>query len=150
MNIAEGTRRLGLLLGCLGCLVVVVASSTEWETIWSSRARHKRLESLSVGFGIPAKRFKVGEARSAGYSDSEILHNFAEMQKANIEGAKKSGYTDAEILELLEFGVPPAPRMRDCFSLVLLAAMGFLIPWGVLRSIGWVLEGFKARSPTRE
>jgi hypothetical protein len=40
----------------------------------------------------------------------------------------------------------PAPAAWEYLLVVLFPLAGFVIPWGVVRAIGWVLSGFAERT----
>lgn len=64
MNVREGTRRLGVLLGVLGGVIGAFAEYPNGLALWNARQTHKRFESLmaSPAMQAVAKAAKNGRA----------------------------------------------------------------------------------------
>jgi hypothetical protein len=167
MNLREGTRRLALLLGVVGTIFGGFASYMELQTVQNQRARHNRFEQLTnspvvkqarkscfENSAMPDKRpsvefdrdgklippyclIPINDERATDYAPSEL----------NSGGIKTVHFQNREIASIepqdgQTLYPTPAPATWLYLLIALFPVLGFLIPWGVVRSVGWVGAGF--------
>jgi len=170
VNLREGTRRLALLLGVLGAIAGGFASYLELQSVLSQRARHNRFEQLAnspvvqqarklcfENSATPDKRpsvewdrdgklippycfIPINDERATDYTPSEL----------NSGGIKTVHFQNREVASIepqdgQTIYPTPAPSAWLYLLIALLPFLGFIIPWGTVRSIGWVAAGFFLR-----
>jgi hypothetical protein len=171
MNLREGTQRLALLLGVLGAILGGFASYVELQTTLAQRTRHNKFEQLAnssvaeqarkncfessapsehgpwgkyqpplpKGFKlIPPYCFNpINDPNAFDYTPSEL----------NSGGIKTVHFENREIASIepqdgQTLYPTPAPAAWLYLLIALFPVLGFLIPWGAIRAIGWVGAGF--------
>ena len=145
MNLREGTRRLALLLGVAGVIVGGLASYVELQTALEQRARHNRFEGLVASDVVKQERKSLAGWVSIDPKTGERIHW---DQLVNKGGIKTIHWTEDNQIESIvpEDGQAlyptPAPAAGTYLLITLFPILGFFIPWGVIRAIGWVGVGF--------
>lgn len=186
MNIKEGTRRLGVVLGILGGAAGVYIGYAQEQPLWKARAAHSRLESVMA---LPTMQ-KVAKAardyqndwfvRNAphpfsgrvdygalatlprGYvldppakkdifdtvENEQLERTESILVSVNLDGIKQVTVDKTGIVSSVELSsgelivrVDPPP-LRAYLVLLLYPVIGFLIPWGALKTITWIATGF--------
>ena len=167
MNLREGTRRLALLLGIVGAIAGGYVSFLELVTILPQQARHNRFEQLANSEAAQRER----KCRSLGYASgcSELPPplppgHTLDKPKYTIENAdgtplasevNKGGigtinWNRDYVVESIEtqdgqtFYPIPAPSRWLYLFAAILPLLGFALPWGLIRAVGWVGAGFLA------
>ena len=147
MNLREGTRRLALLLGVVGAIAGGFVSYLELQETQSQRTRHIKFEQLAASDDIK-------QARKNLLSNIRIDPQTGERQgwewpytvdKGGIKAIRWSENYGVESIETEDgqtFYSTPAPAAWQYLFVVLLPILGFFIPWGAIRAIGWVGTGF--------
>lgn len=143
MNLREGMRRLALLLGVVVAVVGGTFSNMELKSVISERAEFKRFEQL-------ANSSVVQQERKSCFSDNPPpgyakRGNQLQENRAGIEAIEWSDDCSVSMIKTVtsEWLYPGlAPRSWEFSLIALLPIFGFLIPWGAVRAIGWVLTGF--------
>jgi predicted small secreted protein len=144
VNLREGTRRLALLLGVVGAIAGGFGSYLELQGVLDQRARHNRFEQLAASdaaqqvlrsqAGWVVIDPKTGERtqwdQQVGKGGIKTIHWTKDNQIESIE-------TDNEYLYPTS-----SPAAWEYALILLLPVLGFLIPWGAIRAIGWVGTGF--------
>ncbi len=130
------------MLGC--CLV----SYLEWQELHSQRTRHERFEQLAATDVVQQERktpHSVMEYDAQGNPIQSVV---------NRDGIKTinwdkdhvwndvSGVYSIETSDGQTLYPTAAPSAWLYLLIALLPPLGFLIPWGVVRAIGWVGVGF--------
>lgn len=171
MNLREGTRRLALLLGLAGTLGGCFVSYLEWQDFQSQRTRHVKFEQLANSDVVKEQRKTLqspdpfaGIAKPipqhgrAKLSDAQPLPqidpNTGERQgwewpstvdKGGIKAIRWSENYGVESIETEEGETlyqTPAPSAWLYLLIAFFPLLGFVIPSGAVRAIGWTLEGF--------
>ena len=145
-NLREGTRRLALLLGVAGAIAGGFASYLELQTLTSQRARHDRFEIQANSDAVQQDRkdFLAGWV-SIDHKTGERIQWDQQVDK---DGIKTIHWTKDNEIESIEaedgqtLYPTPAPSAWLYLLIALFPVLGFLIPWGVVRSVGWVGAGF--------
>jgi hypothetical protein len=157
VNLREGTRRLALLLGVAGAIAGGFVSYLELQDVLSQRARHNRFEQLAKLDIVQQERKCYLQGSQVGCSQShlpigaQLDQPYAEINKDGIKTIfwdKDHVWNDASGVYSIETDTgqtlypTPAPSAWLYFLAVLFPIFGFFIPWGVVRSVGWVGAGF--------
>lgn len=147
MNLREGTRRLALLLGLAGAIVGGFASYIELQTVRHQAAYHERFERM-------ANSPIVRQEREGAMRDFPRITNPPITDSSGWQVTVNSGgigtitwgsnYTvqSIETTDGQTLYPTPSPGRWSYFLIVILPVLGFLIPWGAIRAIGWVGAGF--------
>lgn len=172
MNLKEGARRLALLLGVAGALIGGFASYAELQTVLSQRALHNRFERLANSDVVQQER----KCRLLGYGsgcsqipplppgytldkpkyaieEADGAPPASELNKGGIKTIHWTKDLGVESIEI-ESAYPwesivyptPAPAVWTYLLIALFPILGFFIPWGSIRAIGWVGAGFVTNS----
>jgi hypothetical protein len=67
MNAREGMRRLGLVLGVLGCVVGGVFGYLDLQNVWSSHTKFERLQSLAMKHDVAATIKAYQDSGNVGF-----------------------------------------------------------------------------------
>ena len=145
MNLKEGTRRLALLLGVVGAILGGFVSYLELDSIMSQRAHHNRFELLARSDVVQHERKSM-----AGWAtiDPQTGERITWEQQVNKSGIKTIRWTKDNEIESIEtedgqaLYPTPAPSAWEYLLVILSPVLGFFIPWGAIRAIGWVGAGF--------
>ena len=147
MNLREGTRRLALLLGALGAIAGGFASYTELHSILAQRTRHNSFETL-----VTSDRMQQLCKDHQGSKDP--WEQYVKTVMPGCCGIKEVVW-DSERVWNDPTGIysietdggqnlypTAAPAVWEYLLVALFPLLGFFIPWGVVRAIGWVGAGF--------
>jgi hypothetical protein len=146
MNLREGTRRLALLLGVVGAILGGFASYTDLQTVRSQSERHAEFERLTAGFANSKLAQRMRQDAENDPSDNSVRPDCCGIEEIawdknhifNHPSGVYSITTDSgQILH-----PTPAPGAWSYGLVAILPILGFFIPWGAVRAIGWVLAGF--------
>lgn len=172
MNLREGTRRLALLLGVAGAIAGGFVSYLELQTTLEQWARHNEFEQLArsevvqqerkvlqaqtdsqTGY-VPAwtvDRSMVGTTagdslvrKPSGYVPTWAFEGIA-VNKGGIKIIYWKDGWEVDSIDTMEgklLSPTPAPGAGSYLLIAVLPFIGFFIPWGAVRAIGWVLAGF--------
>lgn len=146
MNLREGTRRLALLLGMAGAIFGGFLSYSELQSLMRQRSEHQQFEKLANTDEVKQER----KARQLGWivtdTDGRPVDPNASVINAN--GIGTIHWTADFAIEYIETQdgqmLFPA-QLPGAWSYILIAVfplLGFFIPWGVVRGLGWVVAGF--------
>jgi predicted small secreted protein len=146
MNLREGTRRLALLLGAAGAIIGGVFAYAQLQSTMRQRADHKQFEQLANSDAVQQDRkdFLAGWVSI----DSKTGERIQWDQQVDKGGIKTIHWTKDNEIESIEaedgqtLYPTPAPSAWLYLLIALFPVLGFLIPWGVVRSVGWVGAGF--------
>jgi len=166
VNLREGTRRLALLLGVLGAIAGGFVSYLELQEIQSQRARHEKFDRLVASDAVQQERKAIQKmpdfiphtgavARETNpyakmYQDG-LRQEYSILPKDGIKTINwdvnhvlndRSGIYSIETVDGQTLYPTPAPAWWSYVMVVVFPFLGFLVPWGVVRSIGWVGAGF--------
>ena len=148
MNLKEGTRRLALLLGVAGAILGGFASYSELQSTLEQRAEYAEFERL-------AKSEVVQQARTSCLSDNPPpgFGKLVSQPPVNDYGITGINWTQdcrADMIYTGTGGIPGVdvfypelgPRAWEHVLIAILPLLGFFLPWGAVRAIGWVGAGF--------
>jgi hypothetical protein len=169
MNLREGTRRLALLLGVVGAIFGGFVSYAELQSMTRQRADHRLFEQLAnsdvvkeakhwrtlapeqrdkaVALMTPEHKLKL--AKALGFNGTPTQSDVGELDEDGIKTIHWDWTLDNQI-ESIEtqdgqtLYQTPAPTAWEYILVALLPVLGFFIPWGAVRAIGWVGAGFVA------
>jgi hypothetical protein len=149
MNLREGTRRLALLLGIVGVIAGGFFSYLFIQDAMGQRARHNKFEQLANSDVVRQER-----KSQAGWVsiDPKTGERIPWKQLLDKGGIKSISWTEDNEIESIEaedgqtLFPTPAPSAWTYLLIALFPILGFFIPWGVIRAIGWVGAGFLTTS----
>jgi predicted small secreted protein len=146
MNLKEGARRLGLLLGVAGAIAGGFVSYLELQTTLEQRARHNKFEQLATSDVVKQVRKSQAGWVSINPKTGERIQWDQQVDKGGIKTIHWTKDNEIESIETVdEYLYPtPAPHAWEYILVVLFPVLGFFIPWGAIRAIGWVGAGFVA------
>lgn len=157
MNLREGTRRLALLMGIVGAILGGFASYYELQTVQTvlrERADHKQFEQLANSDAVSRERqMKKAWFAKVTRSPSLFPYVFSDSDfstKVDKGGVHMIGWTqDFDVAsiqtqdgQMLYPTSAPAWPWWDCLLIAIYPVLGFFIPRGAVRAIGWVVAGF--------
>ena len=153
MNLHEGTRRLALLLGVVGALLGGYVSYLELQTVLDQRASHNRFEQLAASDAVKQAKpdwFVKHEPKPHGPWEDYVVTdpNGTAPSEVDKDGIKKIHWSKNYGVESIETEngqiiIPtPAPAAWQYLFVAICPIIGFFIPWGSIRAIGWVVTGF--------
>jgi hypothetical protein len=165
MNLREGTRRLALLLGAVGAILGGFVSYLELQSILNQKERHDKFERLAASevvqqlrksFEVPELRpsqnpapakFDLSKGRVCPLDATDDSGCFTEVDKGGIKTIYWTKMFGVESIET-QAGQMLYPAPTSSLWLYLFAAisplLGFALPWGLIRAVGWVGAGFFA------
>lgn len=148
MNIREGARRVGIVLGVIGMSGGLFVAWIEGSGIVQQRIDFRRFQTLS---NLPQVAKSVamppGGIRSAQISldpqDAQTtgirtIHYFAGASQTALE------LSYFEMLDGATIATNHPPSIDQYLSLPCLPVFGFLFPWGLVKTIYWVAHGFSS------
>ena len=173
MNLKEGTRRLALLLGVVGAVLGGFGAYLELQSVFEQRASYAEFERLAnsevvqherkmmksesegrILFKAPdgSERWVHKDEKDAAIRFGGVVIDDGETATLNRGGIKAIHWSNDYRIEEIDtqggqYLFPtPAPFAWLYCLIVLLPILGFLIPWGAVRAIGWVGTGFAESS----
>jgi hypothetical protein len=152
VNLKEGTRRLALLLGVVGAIAGGFVSYLELQEIQSQRARHNKFEQLATSDAVKQERKTLHSVTEYDAQGKLIQSDVNRDGIKTILWDKDHVWNDASGIYSIETDdgqtlfPTPAPAAWAYLLIVLFPVISFLVPWGVVRSIGWVGAGFVGKS----
>jgi hypothetical protein len=149
VNLREGTRRLALLLGVVGIILGGFASYAELQSVLGQRTRHVRFEQLADSDAVKKEHKDVesGWFTVASPPDPSCNNDCSAVNRDGIKTihwGKNYGIQSIATEDGQTFYPTAAPAGWTYLLIALFPVLGFLIPWGAVRAIGWVGAGFVA------
>src|SRR5262245_3594767 len=138
MNIREGVRRLGILLGASGAILGGSLAFKDAQTLWNTRTAHRNFEAVMASSTMQRIAKAAREQKESG--------GFAAL--VNVDGIKQVEVDRAGVVSSIELSTgesvhrTEAPALKAYVSLLLYPMLGFLAPWGTIRVLTWVGSGF--------
>jgi hypothetical protein len=151
VNLREGTRRLVLLLGAAGAILGGFVSYMELQPLARQSAKHNRFEQLANSQIVLQER-ENAKRDFPRITNPPITDSKGWQITVNSGGVGTifwgSDYQVASIqtLDGQRLYPTPAPSAWTYLLVALFPILGFLIPWGAVRAIGWVGAGFAQSS----
>lgn len=151
MNLREGTRRLALLLGVAGAILGGVLSYSLLRSVMLRTAENSRFELLENSKLVSdARQMEQREqAPPQGWPPTvPYSHHFHYSTSLDYGGIKTIYWNREYEVESIEtedgqyLHPIPAPSAWSYVLIAMLPLLGFIVPWGVVRAIGWVIAGF--------
>jgi predicted small secreted protein len=145
MNLREGTRRLALLLGVVGTILGGFASYLELQSVLEQRARHNRFEQLATSDVVEQERKSQAGWVSIDPKTEERVDWYQLIDKGGINTIHWTKDNEIESIGTQDGQTlypTPAPSAWLYLLVALFPILGFFIPWGAIRAIGWVGAGF--------
>ncbi len=142
MSLREGTRRLSLFVGVIGLAVAGFAAFVSLRVVAQDRARNQAFETLVNSKIVQQERnswFLIN--RPPGY-DPET----SEVHKGDIARIHWGKDLTVASIDKEHGTVLYKTTLPSVWSYVLAACLplvGFLVPWAAVRSIAWVVIGFR-------
>jgi hypothetical protein len=150
VNIKEGMRRLGIVLGLVGGAIGAMSVYGGALHLWNAHVFHRRFESLMSSDTLlkVAKDIKAfnTQAWKEGLNSGAV--NSVEVNQDGIRDVTvdKTALISSIVLSSGE-SIPrvDAPTLSEVLAVLLYPIVGFLIPWGVVRVIVWLGAGFVSK-----
>ena len=148
MNLREGTRRLALIVGITGACLGCIASYSELKTVRDLSAHHAEFERLTAGFANAKLAQQMRRDAEHDPSDNSITPDCCGIEEIFSDKIRILSMTHQACTPLLPRSGrkllirTPAPGAGSYALIAALPILGFLLPWGVIRAVGWVLAGF--------
>jgi predicted small secreted protein len=145
LNLSEGTRRLALLLGVVGAILGCFASYVELQTILNQKTRHNKFVQVAASDVVQQERKSQAGWVSIDPKTGERADWYQLIDKGGINSIHWTKDNEVESIVTQDgqtFYQTPAPSAWLYLLVVLFPILGFFIPWGAIRAIGWVGAGF--------
>lgn len=146
MNLREGTRRLALLLGIIGAILCGVLSYAQLQSDLQLRADHWTFQRLANSTVVKqARSTKLKTDPYVKYGGQVISPNPSFVMSNGIFAINwTEGYKVASLkmMDGQTLYPTPAPGAWSYLLIAVFPLLGFLISWGAVRAIGWVVAGF--------
>lgn len=147
MNLREGTRRLALLLGAGGFLFGGFVSYFELNDLLNQHRLHNQFSALADS--VEVKKLSKEHIESKDPWESYVTSiqpkccgiKTITWDKDHIFN-NVNGIYSIEISSGQTLYPTPAPSIWMYVLVVLFPFIGFLVPWSIIRAIGWVCAGF--------
>jgi len=141
VNLREGTRRLALLMGVAGAIVGGFASYLELQTTLDQKRFHDRFEELAAsGVVQQEERNCLNSPAGSERLDVKMPPNGSGIKTISLRDDCKVGTIETGSEFLFEDLTPNL--VSTCLLASTFPILGFLVPWGLVRVIGWVGAGF--------
>jgi len=143
---------LALLLGVAGAIACGFVSYLELQEIQSQSARHNKFEQLATSDAVRQERKTLHSVTEYDAQGNPIRSDVNRDGIKTILWDKDHVWNDASGIYSIETDSgqdlfpTAAPAVWEYLLVVLFPGVGFLIPWGVVRAIGWVGAGFVSKS----
>jgi hypothetical protein len=164
VNLREGTRRLALLLGVAGAILGGFVSYFQLQSTMRQRADHQRWAQLANSDAVkqakPNPDDLIAEFMTLPKAERGQLFEqlapekqhalLAQIKARRKDGIKTINWNKSDGVESIEtedgqtLYPAPAPGAWSYVVIALFPLLGFFIPWGAVRAIGWVGAGFIA------
>ena len=142
-----------MLLGAAGAIIGGVFAYAQLQSTMRQRADHKQFEQLADSQVARAARY------SAQQHDPWELYATDPWKRAAAEYRKQQADVNNGGIKTIHWGEgfvvasietqdgqtlypTPAPGVWSYFLIAILPMLGFFIPWGAVRALGWTLAGF--------
>jgi len=148
MNLKEGTRRVGIVLGIIGMFGGLSVAWLGGSEIMQQRADFRRFQTLSklpqvakfVAMSFGGQRSaQIGlDPEDAQTTGIRTVHYFAGASPTALE------LSYFEMLGGTIIAAKNPPSVDQYLALPCLPVFGFLLPWGLVKTLYWVAHGFSS------
>ena len=139
MNFREGMRRIGFTVGVLGALVAAFAAA---EFFPDFRARTEFESILKLPETQKIARYLAKE----GIKNTEVeVRDHPRIRQMSVNG---KGEIESFTLGDWKVLWKPASALWDLLYPVIVVS-GFLLPWGAVRLVTWIVSGFVRSIPSQ-
>jgi hypothetical protein len=147
MNFREGMRRIGLTVGVIGGLAGAYAAVLILADIAPQRRAQSEFDSLL--------KVQLIQEIARDLAKEKIVNISLEIpsRPKGIRLFRVNGRSEIEAFELEDGRTvmrTNAPSALWYLLYPLLAAAGFLLPWGAVRLVNWIVSGFIGSSPPQK
>src|ERR1700693_4967453 len=144
MNFQEGMRRVGLTVGALGALGVAYAAFWPFSELAAQRHRQAEFKSLlklpiTRKISLDIAKSKVANAVIDVQGHPEGISQIRTDTKGEIDSFTME---DGRAVTISE-----APSWFWYLLYPIIVAAGFLLPWGGVRLVTWIVSGFVGSVP---
>lgn len=171
MNLKEGLRRIGLAAGSIGACIGLWASYVTAKDIHYQRERNSRFETLLNSPAVqrdvllltkglrnakdPTPAFKYAHNGQGWFEAVAAANGSLEGWLVNEDGVSRI-YLDGRgnVIRIQDteqnsfYPDPdpaPPPNILSYAIVLVFPIIGFLVPWGVLKGLSWIVAGFSHR-----
>jgi hypothetical protein len=149
MNLRVGTQRLALLVGAVGAILGGFASYTELQNVMNQSEQHNRFRHLANTDVVKREREQMkvdlSHLTNPTVTDSNGWESGVYPIKSGIKTIHWGHDYGVESIETEDGQTlypTPAPSAWMFLLVALFPVLGFFIPWGAVRAIGWAGAGF--------
>jgi hypothetical protein len=156
MNIREGTRRLALVVGVIGALAGLYPSFLMAPDLLRQRESHNLFQKLVSSTSVRNDVAMLEKLRATPPGYGMIATEFGEkarnqdhIAKINYGRSDDGVHMRVDSIEMEDgstvynIAYPSTWLILICLGFPFL---GFLLPWGIVMAIGWIVSGF-AQAP---
>ncbi|HEY4356164.1 MAG TPA: hypothetical protein VGN16_10490 [Acidobacteriaceae bacterium] len=136
---------MALLLGVAGAVAGGFVSYLQLQTISAEKTGHAKFEALASSNAVEQLRKSQAGWHTIDPKTGERTEWDQQVGKDGIESIHwtRDSAIGFIVVDDGHFLFPtPAPSAREYLLVVLFPVVGFFIPWGIIRAIGWVGSGF--------
>lgn len=150
-----------MLLGVAGALIGGFVSCIDLQSVWEQRTDHNRFERLANSDVVEQERkilqappdfipepppgAKLNQPGTVRFDESTSVPIPSQVNRggiATINWSHDYGVESIETSDGQALFPTPAPSAWDYLWIPLFTLLGFFVPWGAIRAIGWVVAGF--------
>lgn len=149
VNVKEGMRRAGLLLGVCGGLLGGFLAYGDAQNLWNARKAHYRFEALIASPTLRQVAKAVRDEQNGPWVKYRSEHTESAIG-VDHDGIGKVMVDQAGLISSVELATgesvqrTAAPSLTAYCSLILYPLLGFMLPWGIVRVLTWIGSGFFA------
>ena len=147
MNLREGMRRLGIVLGIAGGVIGVIFGYDDAAHLWNMHIAHQKFDVLMTSTVLlkVSKDIKAFDTEAWKESLKGPATNHVVVNSDGIKDVTVDKFAQISSVELSTGESIPridGPTLTAVMVMFLYPVGGFLIPWGIIRVIVWLGAGF--------
>jgi hypothetical protein len=147
MNVKEGVRRLGILVGICGGLLGGFFANKDLQILWNIHNAHQRFENLMASAAMREVAKAALDTQTKEWVKERSEHSATPVgvakdgiEEVTVDRTGRICSIELSTGESVQRVEPPSPK---AYLLPLLYPfVGFLLPWGCIRVLTWVGSGF--------
>ena len=141
MNLPEGLRRAGIIAGILGAGFIAIRAYDVVDDVFKQAAKASEFQAL-----MQRNEMKKVASSIAKNNESRLTIDFPEESDIQQVGVLHSEVNSVSMKNGQFVFKVDRPSASD-FALGLIfyglfIAIGFIVPWGIVRTLSWVVSGF--------